>query len=1007
MPNKNDNNNSKRFNAREHAREFEKLSLEVVNIIFKESLDEKDIIHKDITQETKDKGVDAYLVLNIRNTNMKCTYTVESKLRTGRTLSLKDFATSILYYLINTSSRHYIVTNITYSAETLKYIEQFNTNKEKFVELVDGRLLQEIINTRLSELYKYHEYSKELIDYLVNRSFPRKNYIPQTPKPDSFEQIIKITSYENNIQRAIREMEIGCCNFMVTGEKGTGKSSLLKMLMKELDSKYTIHKFDISVIQTPKLFVIEILRILLRIDIDSLFSDLAVESDAIEEIFAQFQTYNSMPVDIINSTKTLVSNDTYKQEEYIYSLNVLIKHLYQNFLLQTNTVLIIENLHEASSMMIQFVINTANYICQEKVLFFWELLIPTNPKLLPNVSIEQWFGYLQLLESHKYNGNVSYNIKLGPLKDFDLNEIITQFLPGVTFTSNFIDNFTNNFGMIPQDVFNALQLVKKTKAYSTSTLNQIANRDSFSNEDYILTLTEKPNVLSDFFMHAFTFTWLLNGRLKSSVVEYLNKHYKLCTQRKLLETGFFMESNHDIIFQNQYLHILEQTIDLVFKKNCAQWLLDHIDELQLNHIEKKYYNSFFQLLISPDLVIEEIDDAIQYLNDQHVYKYVLSLAKIRYEYYQTQQRSFLYYKYFIAYIAYMQKSGMHDKHSFELLLNKADLLQAETMLLQANNDQYNTVNIEYAFIKYRWAKLNYNYDECEHQIEYILTHENKIENSEIFALARIYSALIKKERGMRKEFIVELVRTLQKYPDNLDVKASYYVNLAAMYKFDAVNNGMEISIKLLKTAQKLTYNHKSGRGDLEVEIGLLHLLCYNNQINSVHIQSIRLMAEKAGSMQYLAKTFNLEAYYHFKRGDTNATIECLNSAVYHSLASGQSKQYFLFGLNLLTVMIDKKLTESSEFNNFFFNIFQWFKKNQNAILNRLNTNPYFRRDHMYAAFISLMCAIIRTSHENMIKETAIFQYYPEWKTEECLNTQMLLENIPRYYKCDENIFILF
>ena len=158
--------NSKKFNAYQYANDFEKLSLEIVKILYKNSLNDAEPIYDDITQETRDYGVDAYLVVNIKERLQ--TYTIEAKLRTSDTLSLKDFATSILYYLINTSSKHFIVTNVSYSSEVIKYIRQSNLRNEKIIELVDGQLLQNVINISLKQFY---EFPRELIDYILNRKF--------------------------------------------------------------------------------------------------------------------------------------------------------------------------------------------------------------------------------------------------------------------------------------------------------------------------------------------------------------------------------------------------------------------------------------------------------------------------------------------------------------------------------------------------------------------------------------------------------------------------------------------------------------------------------------------------------------------------------------------------------------------------------------------------------------------------------------------------------------------
>ena len=35
------------------------------------------------------------------------------------------------------------------------------------------------------------------------------------------------------------------------------------------------------------------------------------------------------------------------------------------------------------------------------------------------------------------------------------------------------------------------------------------------------------------------------------------------------------------------------------QKKCAKWLLAHLDELEMNYIDRKYYGILFQYLVSP------------------------------------------------------------------------------------------------------------------------------------------------------------------------------------------------------------------------------------------------------------------------------------------------------------------------------------------------------------------------------------------------------------------------
>lgn len=996
---------NKEIDAYKYAQEFEKLSLEIVNIIYKEAFDENDIVFQNTTKKTRDKGVDAYLVLKVHD--MYCTYTVESKLRTSDTLSLKDFATSILYYLLNTSLRHFVVTNVSYSKEVLRYIEQFNNNEPKSVELIDGYTLQKIINSHLEQFY---DYSHELFEFLMNKALTYNNSIPQY-NPDfnqKSESIIELSYYKQQYIDVVNAIENGCYNFLVTGYPGTGKSTFIRVLSEKMHSKYIIHKIDISKVQTPKLLIIELLRILLKIDIDLLFSDLASDQNVIDNILKEMQRFNPSSK-ILNAIKILIGNGNIQQEEYVYMLNILIQHLYQNFLIHKNTIIIIENLHEANKNMIKFVIDTAYSICCKSIILFWELLLPRTSSQLPYISINQWYGYVFLLENKKYGDNPSYLISLDTLKDCDIKKIISTYLPNITLTHMYFEAFKKNYGSISQNVFDSIKVIKGTKAYSVSAMNKLANHSSRWVENYISNLMYTQNNNSECYNFSFTFAFLQDGSINNAILCYLCEKYKINVKKILFDTGLFIIDDTGLILQKQYINILNQLIDLSTHRKCIEWLCVHLDDLHLNYIDRQYYEMCYHFILSPEKVLDKMEWAIQNFYQQQVYKYAIQLAKLLYEYYKSSDQKLLYCKFYIIYILYVQKINLFDQTDFNLLLEKANAILTDLSLFHAQDSKYWELKLNYALIKYKEAKSNYNYKECELQIEYILEYENKMEKIDIFPLARIYSALNKKEQGRRKEFIIELSQALQKYPKNKDVITAFYVNMAAMYKFVGPATDVSRAINLLKIAKKQTFNPQKCRSNLEVEIGLLNLLCYKNQLNTDQIQEIRLVTEKANSMHNLAKTFNLEAYYYLKKNDIHTAIDCLQSAIFHSLASGQGKQYFLFSLNLLTVMDPKDETCLEEFEKTFYNIFQWFEHNQKRILDRLHRNPYVHNDHMFAALISFICVLCRFEQINLIHNTKILEYFPDLIIHAKKgNTELIKQNhIPEYYILNQDIFILF
>ncbi len=1009
---KREKENKRSFNAYQYANDFEKLSLDIVKIIDKSSFDESNIECSDTTQQTRDYGVDAYLVLNIHG--KRSTYTIEAKLRTSDSLSLRDFATSILYYLINTSSKHFVVTNISYSAKTIKYIEQLNLSSEKFVELIDGMLLQKTIN---KQLHVFHHYPKELINYILEREFDSRAPIAQPLMGGERKQTdnyIPLPCYEEWMKKVKVQLDAGYNFFLVTGMSGTGKSSWIDACLNELCSGYRKHKIDLSIIQTPRLFILELLHLLLGFKIEKLIGELSKEEPFHDDILEAFQTFPGNTGIIVEAIRLLFKNEKTDCYLYVYLMKILVNHLHENFLIHTHMVFILENLHEASPEMIQFTIDMMYCIGKKNILIFWELLQPQNTMQLKNISLEQWNGFLQLLgERHYGTEALPYIVRLKSLSEPNVRTAICKYMPGISFTEEFFQAFMESFGTNARNVFVALRIIRQQKMYSAAALPILPINYPFLIENQIKELLESSNAYRDFYRYAFHFLLLLEGSLDPIVTSFLDETFSVNAGYLLLNSGLFYKKGDSLVFQYRNMEdIIAEFINHKLQIECASWLLKHLDELDINCLLQKFYEAKFLSIVSAPNAIEKINEAIQFLYFNQAYKYTIPLSEIRWQYYEKNGESLLSYQYYVKYASYLKKmwkdKGLLDE-TIARAVSKKDMLSIRF----SNHPQYIMSNLELAFLQYQVAKGNYDYKTCEERIQYILSYElsykNTLENPELFILAHIYSALNKKEQGKRKAFILELVNNFRTYQDNVDVKITYYVNMAAMYKFCRI----DISIKLMQTARKLTFDAKKGHGDLEVEMNLLHFLCHEKNTKNMLAQIcfIREMTEKENSIYNLAKTYNLEAYYYISNGllpaQTEATIECLKSAVFHSIISGQSKQAFLFRLNLVQFLI----ASGSEYTEELSGAIQWFNDNL-IVIERLQRNPYKKSDHMFSAFVSLLFALKKKNMVSLIKKGSKIQEFLE-KYEKMEESQ-LLALLPDYYtisitmkKMQKLVFILF
>lgn len=991
MPKKRKKQQRTIFDAYQYADKFEKLSLEIVKLIYKDSFDGSEVVYGETTQKTRDYGVDAYLVVNFKE-RLK-TYTIEAKLRTSDSLSLKEFATSILYYLINTSSKHFIVTNVSYSQEAIKYIWQSNLRNEKLIELIDGKLLQDIINSNLKQFY---EYPQELIDYILNRKCKDSVLLEHISQQLSEKSYIELPYYNALLEDIHLHFQLGYNFFIITGIYGTGKSTWIKYCVDHIWKNYTVHKLDISLIQTPKLFVLEILRLLLGFNVEKLFADLLKEKDMINDITEQFQVFPCDSEQIINALRILMLSEDDDQKSYVYFMHLLIEHLNENFLVNMNSVIIIENLHETTADMIDFVIQSMYCMSHKNIIVFWEILIPQNCSQLNYVSMEQWYNFLYLLTSKNLcQGTLPYQISLDGLLENDqygeleetIKSLLIQYIPDIAFTSEFVQIFIKYFGVNIRNIFNALNIIKLKNLYSAAAIKDLYINSPIIVEKQIVNLLSEQTEKSRFYQSVFNFVYLMDGKLQSVILRHLDATFTIDSKITLIDSGLFYFENNILHFQYYSMIIsLRKYFNLNIQKDCAKWLSEHLAELDINYIDRKYYEIFLLYTISPIDAISKMDEAIKFLYNNKIYKYVLSLSKIRYKYYKSTYEEILFYQYFVKYISYL-KSFTSDLKIITTNIKVAESLRTRLAIQYKDDKRYIQTNIKLALVQYHVSKVNYDYDDCEKRIQYILSFENAFDEMEIFIIARIYHALIKKEQGFRKEFVLELIENFQKFPENPDVKVTYYVNMAAMYKF----TNKQIAIKLLKTAKDLTFDHQKGYGDLEVEINLLHLYCQEtNGILLKNIEFIRFAAEKINSMYILAKTFNLEAYYYIQNsyGKEKAIIQCLKSAIFHSLSNGQTKQAFLFGLNLIAILTLCKQDCEEEFNS----VFNWYNKNE-IIINRLKRNPYRRNDHMFSALASLLC-IAKSIGKSYAKEK-ILKSFPEFIN---MTKKEIFDQVPAYYK---------
>ena len=269
---------------------------------------------------------------------------------------------------------------------------------------------------------------------------------------------------------------------MVTGISGTGKSIWIQYCVDKLFEGYVVQKFDISLIQTPKLFVYEILHLLLGFNIEKLFTELSMDNSKVKDLISQFQVFPCDSAQITDAVKFLLISKENESETYVYYMHLLVEHLHKHFLINMHTIAVIENLHEATAEMIEFVIRTMYCLGKKNVIVFWEIPTFRNARQIPHVSVEQWNDFIYLLTSKNVGqGVLPYCISLDGLLENEVygkieenvKDIIGSYIPGIAFTSGFVRVFIKFFGLKIRSIFEALNIIKMNNLYSSAALEVV------------------------------------------------------------------------------------------------------------------------------------------------------------------------------------------------------------------------------------------------------------------------------------------------------------------------------------------------------------------------------------------------------------------------------------------------------------------------------------------------------------------------------------------------------
>lgn len=196
----------------------------------------------------------------------------------------------------------------------------------------------------------------------------------------------------------------------------------------------------------------------------------------------------------------------------------------------------------------------------KNVIVFWEIPTFRNARQIPHVSVEQWNDFIYLLTSKNVGqGVLPYCISLDGLLENEVygkieenvKDIIGSYIPGIAFTSGFVRVFIKFFGLKIRSIFEALNIIKMNNLYSSAALEVVHMNSSIIIKEQIIHLMGNESESREFYQFVFNFVNLLDGKLDTAVIQYLDSIFMTDSNMTLIHSGLFYRENSILRFQYQ------------------------------------------------------------------------------------------------------------------------------------------------------------------------------------------------------------------------------------------------------------------------------------------------------------------------------------------------------------------------------------------------------------------------------------------------------------------------
>lgn len=917
-------------------RQLEWLSLQFISTEIKVEFEKPEL-----TRKRKDGGFDGQIVINITsNDNIRHTILFESKFRTAiKSLPLDDCSKALIIAFNRAAQTLYIVTNILFSPQAQKEIENFKKKVNLTVIPVDGNLLKnyiaknrgKLLENCSEEFLQYIESSQDidlnikindLSENLKKKAIKDKKITTRDLENFSNEFLYKNSFFENECQKYINNIKEVSKFTLLTGEAGIGKTFFLTDALNTLENQgYSTTIFDLQQQSTPRILFIRLLESLWEIDLSEFISKFDYK-EGVENLNSLIE-YNS-DGKVGESLLSAVIQAICKHSEEIrgYTDNYY-------FLLTEYIYLLLKPYENNNTIVWAF--TNLNKAEVETLDFLYTLLcsiqgtISIIVEMRPDFTLEAVSS--ELIKSDYYTkfksiSNTSYKINFEQFDHTDAQQYLKNYLPNMP--DNQLDTIIDKVGTLPLYLNTAANYVKVQSEAVSIDLKAIPDQilaswiseyERHENSVILSSLRYFHNIPE--IDYCFGITSILDGCLPVSIIEAIYVPEKqMFLYEKLDSISFYKFKKDSYYVKHNYIYdamkdnLSDRLQHGIAKKiyECAQNPDISFEITEEKSFELLYYMQEYAMALEKWFSLEDK------LYKEHLFCSIIKYGDIALKCYDDleleQKNPDMQLRIIISVLNSYLQIRILDTEGFKQLL-----LRYQTI---CNLNKYSAKGdkLRARYLFYEWNRLFYGAD-IENSYNFIAEAKKIVDDKGVddtVLCANIYwaYALSHKRKTTIEQAIEDYKEGLKKYPDSTILNVGLGLHQAHTYLRKQPEKSQKICEELLENLKEDDCPYHE---ILQTRIDIIMSKFYAGQYEKAmkNCEEVLQIARSVNASYQIGRLYNIYAAGLLMLGDIEGAENNFLRSYYELQESGNRLFAWRAVLNLSQIWLkNKKETEAVE-----------------------------------------------------------------------------------------------